>query len=74
MFECVVDAAQAKMLRHKFCAIMDEKFGRLRFYYLDSHYQAEVDGSIIKIRKRERVEKGLHSRMEFDIMQTNLIK
>ena len=43
VFECVVDAAQAKMLQHKLCAIMDEKRDSLRFYYLGNHYQTKVE-------------------------------
>lgn len=43
VFECVVDAAQAKMLRHKLCAIMDEEHDSLRFYYLGNHYQTKVE-------------------------------
>ena len=43
VFECVVDAAQAKTLRHKLCAIMDEECDSLRFYYLGNHYQTKVE-------------------------------
>ncbi|MDY4182099.1 CRISPR-associated endonuclease Cas2 [Pseudoflavonifractor sp. HCP28S3_F10] len=43
VFECVVDEAQAKMLQHKLCAIMDEKRDSLRFYYLGNHYQTKVE-------------------------------
>ena len=43
VFECVVDAAQAKMLQHKLCAIMDDKRDSLRFYYLGNHYQTKVE-------------------------------
>lgn len=41
VFECILDAAQAKMLQSKLCAIMDEKRDSLRFYYLGNHYQAK---------------------------------
>lgn len=43
VFECVVDAAQAKLLQHKLCGIMDEKRDSLRFYYLGNHYQTKVE-------------------------------
>ena len=43
VFECVVDAAQAKMLQYKLCALMDEKRDSLRFYYLGNHYQTKVE-------------------------------
>lgn len=43
VFECVVDAAQAKMLQHKLCAIMDEERDSLRFYYLGNHYHTKVE-------------------------------
>lgn len=43
VFECIVDAAQAKTLRHKLCAIMDKERDSLRFYYLGSHYQTKVE-------------------------------
>ncbi|MDY6179245.1 MAG: CRISPR-associated endonuclease Cas2 [Candidatus Faecousia sp.] len=43
VFECVVDASQAKMLQHKLRAIMDETRDSLRFYYLGNHYQTKVE-------------------------------
>ena len=43
VFECVVDAAQAKMLQHKLCAIMDEKRDSLRFYYLGKNYKGKIE-------------------------------
>ena len=43
VFECVVDAAQAKMLQHKLCTIMDDKRDSLRFYYLGNHYQTKIE-------------------------------
>ena len=43
VFECIVDAAQAKTLRHKLCAIIDEERDSLRFYYLGNHYQTKVE-------------------------------
>ena len=43
VFECVVDASQAKMLQHKLRAIMDETRDSLRFYYLGNHYQTKIE-------------------------------
>lgn len=43
VFECILDAAQAKMLQHKLCTIMDKSRDSLRFYYLGNHYQAKVE-------------------------------
>ena len=43
VFECIVDAAQAKTRRHKLCAIIDEERDSLRFYYLGNHYQTKVE-------------------------------
>ena len=43
VFECIVDAAQAKILRQKLCEIMDKERDSLRFYYLGNHYQTKVE-------------------------------
>jgi CRISPR-associated protein Cas2 len=43
VFECLLDAAQARMLQHKLCSIMDEEKDSLRFYYLGNHYQTKVE-------------------------------
>ena len=43
VFECIVDAAQAKILRHKLCEIIDKERDSLRFYYLGNHYQTKVE-------------------------------
>lgn len=43
VFECLLDAAQAKMLQHKLCAIMDEEKDSLRFYYLGNKYQTKIE-------------------------------
>lgn len=43
VFECLLDAAQAKTLKHKLCDIMDEKKDSLRFYYLGENYQTKIE-------------------------------
>ena len=34
VFECLIDAAQCRMLQQKLCTIMDDELDSLRFYYL----------------------------------------
>ena len=43
VFECMVDAAQCKLLQHKLCEIMDEKKDSLRFYYLGEKYRSKIE-------------------------------
>lgn len=43
VFECLVDAAQCKRLKHELCSIMDETKDSLRFYYLGNKYQTKVE-------------------------------
>ncbi len=43
VFECLLDAAQCKLLQAKLCSIMDDKRDSLRFYYLGNHYQTKID-------------------------------
>lgn len=43
VFECVLDAAQCKVLQNKLLKIMDEEKDSLRFYYLGNHYQAKIE-------------------------------
>ena len=43
VFECMVDAAQCKLLQHKLCEIMDEKKDTLRFYYLGNNYKTKIE-------------------------------
>ena len=43
VFECLLDAAQNKLLQHKLRGIMDEKKDSLRFYYLGNHYQTKIE-------------------------------
>ncbi len=42
VFECLLDAAQCRMLQHKLCTIMDNTKDSLRFYYLGNHYETKV--------------------------------
>ena len=43
VFECVLDASQAKNLQHKLRSIMDESTDSLRFYYLGNQYQTKIE-------------------------------
>lgn len=43
VFECVLDAAQCKMLQNKLVKIMDAEKDSLRFYYLGNHYQTKIE-------------------------------
>lgn len=43
VFECVLDAAQCRMLQHKLIQIMDENKDSLRFYYLGNNYKTKVE-------------------------------
>ena len=43
VFECLLDAAQNKLLQHKLRGIMDEYKDSLRFYYLGNHYQTKIE-------------------------------
>ena len=43
VFECVLDAAQCKLLQHKLLGIMNEKEDSLRFYYLGNQYQTKIE-------------------------------
>ncbi len=43
VFECLLDSAQAKILKHKLCSIMDEKKDSLRFYYLGKNYKSKIE-------------------------------
>lgn len=42
-FECLLDAAQCRMLQSKLVALMDEKKDSLRFYYLGNRYQTKIE-------------------------------
>lgn len=43
VFECLLDAAQAQLLKHKLCGIMDREKDSLRFYYLGNSYHAKIE-------------------------------
>lgn len=43
VFECVLDASQAKILQHELLEIMDKEKDSLRFYYLGNHYESKVE-------------------------------
>ena len=43
IFECLLDAAQCRLLQAKLCSIMDEKKDSLRFYYLGDRYQTKIE-------------------------------
>ena len=42
MSECLVDAAQCRMLQAKLVSIMDEELDSLRFYYLGNQYEQKI--------------------------------
>ncbi len=43
VFECLLDAAQCRMLQARLCAIMDPELDSLRFYYLGNSYDTKVE-------------------------------
>ena len=43
VFECLLDAAQCRMLQAKLCSIMDPEKDSLRFYYLGNKYQNKIE-------------------------------
>lgn len=43
VFECVLDAAQCRLLQHKLLSIMDKEKDSLRFYYLGNQYKNKVE-------------------------------
>lgn len=43
VFECLLDAAQARKLQNKLCSILDEEKDSLRFYYLGNNYKTKVE-------------------------------
>ena len=43
VFECVLDAAQCRMLQHKLLQLMDPDQDSLRFYYLGNNYKTKVE-------------------------------
>lgn len=43
VFECLLDASQSQMLKHKLCGIMDKEKDSLRFYYLGNNYKTKIE-------------------------------
>lgn len=43
VFECLLDAAQCRMLQAKLCSIMDSEKDSLRFYYLGNKYESKIE-------------------------------
>ena len=43
VFECLLDAAQRRMLQAKLCSIMDAEKDSLRFYYLGNKYESKIE-------------------------------
>ena len=43
VFECIIDAGQAVLLKEKLKSIIDEKIDSLRFYYMGERYQTKVE-------------------------------
>lgn len=43
VFECVLDAAQCRVLQAKLCKIIDEERDSLRFYYLGNNYDCKIE-------------------------------
>lgn len=43
VFECMLDAAQCKLLQSKLISLMDESKDSLRFYYLGNKYQTKIE-------------------------------
>jgi len=43
VFECIVDAAQCKMLQAELLSIIDLEKDSLRFYYLGNNYQTKIE-------------------------------
>lgn len=43
VFECVLDAAQCRLVRHKLVKLIDPDVDSLRFYNLGNHYHSKVE-------------------------------
>lgn len=43
VFECLLDAAQCRMLQAKLVSLMDVEKDSLRFYYLGNRYEKKVE-------------------------------
>lgn len=48
VFECLLDAAQCRLLQSKLLAIMDREKDSLRFYYLGNRYETKIEHFGIK--------------------------
>ena len=49
VFECLLDAAQCRILQAKLFKIMDPEKDSLRFYYLGNHYESKIEHFGVKI-------------------------
>ncbi len=43
VFECLVDAAQMKQLKHRLAQLVDPEKDSLRFYYLGNEWRSRVE-------------------------------
>ncbi|MCM1568527.1 MAG: CRISPR-associated endonuclease Cas2 [Roseburia sp.] len=43
VFECLLDAAQCRVLQDKLLSIMDKEKDSLRFYYLGNKYETKIE-------------------------------
>ena len=43
VFECLLDAGQAKMLQGKLAALMDKDKDSIRFYFLGEKYKTKIE-------------------------------
>ncbi len=43
VFECMLDAAQCKMVQAKLCSLIDRETDSLRFYYLGKQYEKKIE-------------------------------
>ncbi|MFV0350907.1 MAG: CRISPR-associated endonuclease Cas2 [Oscillospiraceae bacterium] len=43
IFECLLDAAQLKVLKHKLATIIDPEKDSLRFYCLGKNYETKIE-------------------------------
>lgn len=43
VFECILDAAQYRTIRHTLEQLIDQEKDSLRFYQLGNHYQSKVE-------------------------------
>ncbi len=48
VFECVMDAAKAREVKHKLQELIDAEHDSLRFYYLGDNYKSKVEHIGIK--------------------------